>query len=281
MAKEPQKPFRKYIGFIIIIALIGFGYFFFKSNPGSIIKNIFATGKIKVMTYNIHHGTGSDGKYDLQRIISVIREQSPHFVCLNQVDYKMKRANGDDQARIIAAELGMYFTFARNMELQSGYCGNSILSKFPIEFAENKLLFNRNNSEQWGMLHIIVNIGDRRVHIYTTHLSPDSTESSHQMDEVLNVILGWGVEEPAIVAGDMNLGPQSDKIHEFSHYFNDYGINLGDRSFTYPSNDPNQKIDYIFSNRLFSAVAYQVIKNEQTTVASDHLPIVGIYNFND
>lgn len=281
MTKESGKRHGKIIGFSLIVALIAIGYFFIKSDPGSTIQNIFAPGKIRVMTYNMHHGVGMDGEYDLSRIVSVIREQEPHFVCLNEVDYKTKRTNGDEQARMIAAELGMNFTYARNIELQDGYYGNAILTKFPIEFSENKLLYNRLNSEQRGLLHIITHIGGRRVHVYTTHLSTDSTESGTQVKEILSIILEWGIEDPAILAGDFNLRPKSRKIFELNYYFADYGMSLAESGWSFPADEPEEKIDYIFYNSRFSVKSYGVIKDEQSSVASDHLPIVGIYDFND
>ncbi|PIS29582.1 MAG: hypothetical protein COT43_03490 [Candidatus Marinimicrobia bacterium CG08_land_8_20_14_0_20_45_22] len=281
MTKESGKRHGKIIGFSLIVALVVIGYFFIQSNPGNAIQNIFAPRKIRVMIYNIHHGVGMDGEYDISRIVSVIRKQEPHFVCLNEVDYKTRRTNGDEQARMIAAELGMNFTFARNIELQGGFYGNAILTKFPIEFAENKLLYNRLNSEQRGLLHIFTHIGGRRVHVYTTHLSTDSTESGKQVKEILNIILEWAIEDPVILAGDFNLQPKSSKIYELTYYFADYGMSLAESGWSYPSDEPEKKIDYIFYNSMFSVKSYGVIKDEQAVIASDHLPIVGIYDFKD
>ena len=40
----------------------------------------------RVMTYNIHHGEGVDGKLDLKRIASLIQQEKADLVALQEVD---------------------------------------------------------------------------------------------------------------------------------------------------------------------------------------------------
>ena len=58
--------------------------------------------RVRVLTYNIHHGEGVDGKIDLARIAAVIQRSSADVVALQEVDQATGRSNGIDQA----AELG-------------------------------------------------------------------------------------------------------------------------------------------------------------------------------
>src|SRR5688572_7489364 len=44
--------------------------------------------KMTVLSYNIHHGAGTDGKLDLERIGRIIRDQQPDLVALQEVDVK-------------------------------------------------------------------------------------------------------------------------------------------------------------------------------------------------
>ena len=41
---------------------------------------------LRVVTYNIHHGVGVDGKLDLNRIAEVIRAAKADLVALQEVD---------------------------------------------------------------------------------------------------------------------------------------------------------------------------------------------------
>lgn len=226
------------------------------------------------MTYNIHCGVGTDGVYSLARVIRVIREASPHLVCLNEVDFKTERSFWDDQARKIAANVGMNFTFARNYRLQDGWYGNAVLSKFPIKFAENKLFEQQEGTEQRGVLHVIVEYRQQDIHLYATHLSPDTNQSKDQAEQLMNIVMDWGTDKPILIAGDLNLIPSSKYLSELTYYFHDLGVYLDENQNTYPSQNPRRRIDYIFCNEWFKPLAVQAINNEKTAVASDHLPFV-------
>ena len=49
-------------------------------------------GTLRVLTYNIHHGEGTDGKLDLDRIARVIKAAEPDIVALQEVDQKIDDA---------------------------------------------------------------------------------------------------------------------------------------------------------------------------------------------
>ena len=47
---------------------------------------------LKIITFNVAHGRGMDGKVDLQRQAEVIKEYKPDIVFLQEVDMYTKRA---------------------------------------------------------------------------------------------------------------------------------------------------------------------------------------------
>jgi len=265
---------KKLLLLILFLAVVVSGVFILRKNPEDQLKKIIYPSEYRVMTYNIHHGVGTDGMYSLSRIVRVIREQAPHIICLNEVDYKTERTYHDDQARILAAELGMEFTFARNLSLQGGWYGNAILSKYPIYFSENKILSKREGDEPRGMLHTIISVNNRKLHIYGTHLSTDSLNSSVELKELLNHALDWGLDEPAIIVGDFNMPPSSKRINDLAYYFFDVGALAKQEYYTYPSGSPEKRIDYIFMNDKLVPFSVQTIENDYSRVASDHLPVV-------
>ena len=57
--------------------------------------------QVRVLTYNIHHGEGTDRKIDLARIAAVIKRVKPDVVALQEVDKATSRSHGVDQAAII------------------------------------------------------------------------------------------------------------------------------------------------------------------------------------
>ena len=72
-----------------------------------------ACKEVRVLTYNIHHGEGIDGKFDLARIAKVIRKSRAHIVALQEVDQRTKR----------------WALFGKSMEFDGGEYGNALLVK--------------------------------------------------------------------------------------------------------------------------------------------------------
>ncbi len=271
-----KQDLKKLLLFIFFIIVILSGIFILKKEPDiQPIKPVSPT-EFRIMSYNIHHGVGTDGMYSLSRIVAVIREQSPQLICLNEVDYKTERTYRDDQARIIAAELGMEFTYARNMPFQGGWYGTAILSKFPIDFSENKIISNRNQEEgeRRAVLHTIININGKQLHFYGTQFSPDTVKSSTEVGELLNIILNWGLTNPVILSGDLNLDPGTSHITELSYYFYDLGSLVEEQPFTFPSRNPDKRVDYIFMNDKLVPVSIFSANKENSQIASNHLPLV-------
>src|SRR4029450_13576186 len=52
---------------------------------------------VRVLTYNIHHGEGTDGEFDLPRLARIIESSQPDLVALQEVDQGTERASGGNQ----------------------------------------------------------------------------------------------------------------------------------------------------------------------------------------
>ena len=268
----------KYLFLFIFINLIISSvilYFLLSKNdvqPQTIIQSTPET--ITVLTYNIHYGEGLDGEYNLNRIINLIKDISPDFICLNGVDNKAVRTFRDDQARKIAAAFGMKFTFSRNHQIEGGWHGNAILSRYPIQYVENKFLQNSDGTESRSLLHAILKTGQRNVHIYCTELSENSLDSEKQVEEIIEYTMKQGVEEPVVIAGDFNLPVSNQYIEEMKYYFK-LGTDkfMQEKFLTYPAQNPSEQYDYLFFNQNLILLSTEVIDNSITRIASSHLPI--------
>ena len=49
---------------------------------------------MRVLTYNIHHGEGRDGKFDLVRQAEIMKAAKPDVIALQEVDQGTERASG-------------------------------------------------------------------------------------------------------------------------------------------------------------------------------------------
>lgn len=88
---------------------------------------------LRVVTYNIHHGLGTDQQLNLDRIVDVLREAQPDLVALQEVDVRTRRSLREDQAVSLGQKLGMNVGFGKAINHDDGEYGNCILSKSPID----------------------------------------------------------------------------------------------------------------------------------------------------
>src|SRR5437867_2636498 len=72
--------------------------------------------RVRVLTYNIHHGEGRDGEFDMPRLARVITNVQPDLVGLQEVDVGTSRASGVDQLSELAQLTGMHGQFGKAMD---------------------------------------------------------------------------------------------------------------------------------------------------------------------
>ena len=71
---------------------------------------------VRVLTYNIHHGEGTDGIVDLPRLAQIVKSVQPDLVALQEVDQLTERASGVDQLHALAQLTGMRARFGKAMD---------------------------------------------------------------------------------------------------------------------------------------------------------------------
>src|SRR5258707_15896745 len=87
---------------------------------------------VRVLTYNIHHGEGTDGEFDLPRLANVIKSVEPDLVALQEVDEATERASGVDELAELGRLTGMHTAFGKAMDFQGGAYGVGVLSRWSI-----------------------------------------------------------------------------------------------------------------------------------------------------
>jgi len=233
--------------------------------------------RLHVMTYNIHHGEGTDGKFDLERIARVIRAQEPDLVALQEVDVKTRRSGGVDQAAELGRLTGMRVSFGRAIDYEGGQYGQAILSRVPLEDFKLHVLPGDPQREQRAAVasHVRPWGGKRpRVRFVGTHLHHlDETDRLAQAAEINKLFTGD--ETPTILLGDMNARPDSRTMGTLLAQWQDASANGGaDRTpgNTFPAGAPDRRIDYIL---LRPGGAWRVVEARvvEEPVASDHRPV--------
>lgn len=239
--------------------------------------------RIRVLTYNIHHGEGLDGKVDLNRIADVIRDARVDLVALQEVDRGVERTKKIDMMTTLSDLTGMTYAFGKNIDYQGGDYGNGILTKFPILEEKNLHYTMIRAGEQRGLMRLLLDVRGKEIVFMNTHIDYREDDA----ERVLNVQQLREVTEkhspnPLIACGDFNDLPGSRMHASMKEDFVDaWEAVERDGGETYPARKPTKRIDYVFVSKPRSGAAgssHLSLRVISATVipteASDHRPLL-------
>lgn len=225
---------------------------------------------LRVMTYNIHHGEGTDGVLDLERIATVIAGASPDLVALQEVDQDAARSGGVDQAAELGRLTGMHHAFAPFMEFEGGRYGLAILSRHPIQSTQVIALPAGRHEPRSALVAEVMIPGRACVTFVCAHL--DWLEGDEERFAQAGVLLRSLEDDPSVVlAGDLNDVPGSRTLELLSETFKDAAKPRDERA-TYPSHAPREEIDFVMYRPGYAFVGTARVLDERA--ASDHRPVL-------
>lgn len=228
---------------------------------------------VRVMSFNIHHAEGIDGKLDVDRIAKVIKDARADLVGLQEVDRGVERSQRRDLPAELAKLTGLTVQFDKNIPHQGGEYGNAVLSRYPIRRARNTALKSFANGEQRGVQQVVVDIAGREVLFLNTHLDArrEPAEREHSATELKAIVAAAG-SMPVILVGDFNAVPDAPSVAAIRAFLTDTwtAVNTAP-GFTIPVKKPTRRIDYIWiTPATIKPISMTVLQTE----SSDHLPIV-------
>jgi endonuclease/exonuclease/phosphatase family metal-dependent hydrolase len=229
----------------------------------------------RVMTYNIHHGEGLDGKVDLLRIADLIKREQADIVALQEVDKGVERTTRRDCPAELAALTAMSCVFSNNFHYQGGEYGNAVLTRFPIKRWTNRHYQMPGPGEQRGLLQVVLEVHGRELLLLDTHVDYQGDDAERLLNaaEILEAVQAYG-GRPMVLCGDFNDTPSSRMHQKVAQHFSDAWMTAGTGDgFTIPAQRPRKRIDYIWTSKEPSIEALRVWV--PISEASDHLPVMG------
>jgi endonuclease/exonuclease/phosphatase family metal-dependent hydrolase len=242
--------------------------------------------KLRVLQWNLHHGTDSHGKYDIVRIAAWMAKMNPDVIMLNEVEKNTGWGNENQPARYEAMMEQLtgrkwYGLFSQEFgNWSANGKGHLILSRFPFESTTRQAISYDRVIGSAG-----INVNGRTINLIITHLDPEShSRRLTQAKEVIN----WAANlaESRILTGDMNAWPDQSSIAEFNKHYRDSWTDASNKgkAVQFSGLDPNGatkngRIDYIFYSRSTSHLAVLESRVYDTRepnkpMASDHRPVV-------
>lgn len=218
-------------------------------------------GELRVMTYNVHAGKGTDGEPGLERIAAVIRAAKPDIAGIQEVDSVTGRSFSVDQARELGRLTGLHAVFGGAIDHDGGRYGVALLSKRkPLRHYSVPL-----PGEEERRVLLVADFGDYAV--FNTHLSLNASSRQESVEIISSEAAKF--DKPVIMTGDFNALPGSQEMARLTEKWE----MLSQEQYTFPSGDPTEPIDYIFGygNGNLYRVSLIVVPNEPA--ASDHLPV--------
>lgn len=219
--------------------------------------------ELRLMTYNIHHAEGMDGRLDCERIARVLLSKSPDCVAIQEIDSATTRVKGLDILQEIAGNMKMFPVFSATMPYQGGKYGIGLLCKEKPITVYHVPLPGR---EEVRMLLIAE---FERFCIGCTHFSLTREDRRLSIEKIRDSLKMF--QKPFILMGDMNMQPNDSEADLLSR---DFICLSGLDVKTYPADYPTECIDYIWGDKKYED-KYKVLETEivSDTIASDHRPI--------
>ena len=248
--------------------------------------------KLKVMEWNIHHGVGSDGAYNIDRLATWMARINPDVILLNEVEKYTSWGNEDQPERfrsLLQAKTGRtwYKHFAQEFgSWTSNGKGHLILSTYRFDSVNYVAITPSSGLRGAGAAsQATITVNGRTINFILSHLDP--YDQSMRLTQARDVIR-WasGFAENRIISGDMNAWPDQTSIAELNKTYNDAwtvaaskGTATGISGITPFGATKKGRIDYIFSsknapNLVVLSAATPDTRDSSGYMPSDHRPVV-------
>lgn len=228
---------------------------------------------LRVMTYNIHGGRGTDGRVDLARIADVVASFDPDLLALQEVDVNRSRSGDVDQVQDLSQRLGLEARFGMTIEVGTEQYGIATLTRLPILTTYQLALPWRAanpRSEPRCALVTRVDWHGTEVDMINTHLSVRFGERDGQVATILEALAADDIPDAAttIVAGDFNCTPWSRPFRALRG-----GLRAAASPRSWPSALPLIPLDHILFKGRFRVVRSGPWRGAGVRRASDHVPV--------
>ena len=169
---------------------------------------------LRIATYNVHACVGRDGRYDPDRIASVIGELNADVVALQEFTYPASVAL-DTRAPVVLTTLDRYecalgptrhrtgsFGARQRSETVTECFGNALLTRHRI-VEVHRIDLSMESREARGALAATIDVGGTVLHVLATHLGLRIHERRFQVQQIVDYLDSVRTAL-VIVLGDFN-----------------------------------------------------------------------------
>jgi endonuclease/exonuclease/phosphatase family metal-dependent hydrolase len=203
--------------------------------------------RVRVMAYNLHLFLDGDGQHSLERLRETIAADGADIVAVCESDGLRFTAGHVDGLRWLGSQLGYYTAFGADTRKQS--YGVGLLSRWPLtDVSVLELPIERSLTRIAVSARVQTPAGP--LPVISTHLSVASEESADAQSRQIQRLREQAADfEQAVVMGDFNITPDDPEYDSLQAAFTDAWVAAEQTEGpgkTYPTDDPRQRIDYVF-----------------------------------
>jgi endonuclease/exonuclease/phosphatase family metal-dependent hydrolase len=240
---------------------------------------------VRLLTFNVHHGVGRDGRHDLPRLARLLAGTGADVICLQEVDrHYGDRSEHVDQALLLSRALDMELAWGPAIDRDDGgggrrQYGNALLSRLPVLGGEVHPL--PGGGEPRSALCTQLGVGGGALWVTTTHLS---SASAADRAAQAAAVAGLHGREPGVLLGDLNADAGAAELDALRQHLTDAWEVAGERSdqagrwslraqqgLTHPSRRPRVRIDQVW---VTPGVTVREARVLDDAGASDHNPLL-------
>jgi endonuclease/exonuclease/phosphatase family metal-dependent hydrolase len=221
---------------------------------------------LRVVTWNVHACVGGDGRFDPDRVVSIVRNLSADIVALQEVESRWHMTRGLDVFAFLREHIGGHAAEARTITTADGDYGHMVLSRWPLRDPRVHDI-SVAGREPRGIVDVGTLSPSGLVRFVAAHFGLDRGERRLQT-AALRAIVDQGPDGAAIVAGDFNELRRRSATHRALSPTFESAATVA----TFPSRRPLLALDRVWCRPPLRVRHSRVLPSART--ASDHLPLI-------
>ncbi|MBO4888684.1 MAG: endonuclease/exonuclease/phosphatase family protein [Firmicutes bacterium] len=229
---------------------------------------------MKIATYNVRHfSTGKLDEVDYPAFTEAIKSLDADIIGINESYGPGSRFGEKAQVQEIAEALGWNWFFAPAVEVPGwGIYGNSFLTRFPLLSAQCIAIPDPIRLPQYKhyetrcvlLAEALTEAGPLTIAVTHFGLNPD--EQQIALQTVQSLIR----PDRFILMGDLNVTPEDPILVPIRERLYDTAEKLQERKLSFPSDQPDRKIDYVFVSHDIHVADADI----PAVTVSDHRPYI-------